>query len=197
LKQFSEDWFKAKIGKVGASRIKDVMAKGQGKTRESYMMELLTARLTGEYPESYTSTEMQRGIETEAEAKAYYELITGNVVTETGWIDCPDVPMSGASPDGLIGIDGLIEVKCPNTSTHIKTILSGKIQTGYIYQMMWQMYCTETDWCDFVSYDNRLPDDLKLYVQRVQRNNILILEIKDEVVKFNQELDDLIKKLRG
>ena len=197
MEQRTEEWFKHKIGKVGASRLDAVCAKGQGVTRKNYMMELLIARLTGEYPESYTSPEMQRGIDLETEARYAYENLTGNVVMETGFILHPLIKDSGASPDGLIGIDGGLEIKCPNTATHLKYLMTDKIDTKYIYQMQWGMACTERQWWDFVSYDNRLPDKLKIYVQRFERDEDIIKFLTEEVEEFIKELNELQLKLEA
>ena len=197
MEQRTEEWFKHKIGKVGASRLDAVCAKGQGVTRKNYMMELLIARLTGEYPESYTSPEMQRGIDLETEARYAYENLTGNVVMETGFILHPFIKDSGASPDGLIGIDGGLEIKCPNTATHLKYLMTDKIDTKYIYQMQWGMACTERQWWDFVSYDNRLPDKLKIYVQRFERDEDIIKFLTEEVEEFIKELNELQLKLEA
>ena len=197
MEQRTEEWFKYKIGKVGASRLDAVCAKGQGVTRKNYMMELLIARLTGEYPESYTSPEMQRGIDLETEARYAYENLTGNVVMETGFILHPLIKDSGASPDGLIGIDGGLEIKCPNTATHLKYLMTDKIDTKYIYQMQWGMACTERQWWDFVSYDNRLPDKLKIYVQRFERDEDIIKFLTEEVEEFIKELNELQLKLEA
>ena len=197
MEQRTEEWYSAKIGKVGASRLDAVCAKGQGVTRKNYMMELLIARLTGEYPESYISPEMQRGIDLETEASYAYENLTGNVVMQTGFILHPFIKDSGASPDGLIGIDGGLEIKCPNTATHLKYLMTDKIDTKYIYQMQWGMACTERQWWDFVSYDNRLPDKLKIYVQRFERDEDIIKFLTEEVEEFIKELNELQLKLEA
>lgn len=196
--QRTEEWYKAKIGKVGASKIADIMAKtksGPSASRQNYMMELLVARLTGEYPESYQSADMLWGIEYEPIARELYEEITGNIVTETGFILASDIPDAGASPDGLIGIDGLIEIKCPKTATHVNYILTENIDTKYIYQMQWQMYCTNREWCDFVSYDPRMPERFNIFIKRVDRNQEIIDSIKIEVIKFLDELNEIEKQL--
>ena len=197
MEQRTDEWFSAKIGKVGASRLDAVCAKGQGVTRKNYMMELLIARLTGVYPESYTSPEMQRGIELEPEARCAYEKLTGNVVMETGFILHPFIKDSGASPDGLIGVDGGLEIKCPNTATHLKYLMTHKIDTKYIYQMQWGMDCTEREWWDFVSYDNRLPDKLQIFIERFPRDEDIIKFLREEVEKFNNELNELQLKLEA
>ena len=198
MEQRSDEWYAARIGRITASRIKDVMAKtksGYSASRKNYMAQLVCEILTDQPQESFTSAAMQYGIDTEAEARQAYEWASGEFVDECGFFNAPDIERSGASPDGLIDADGLIEIKCPNTATHLDTILSGKIDPGYVYQMQWQLYCSERKWCDFVSYDNRLPEKLRLFIKRVNRDDDLISEIKDEVVKFLSELDDMINKL--
>ena len=200
VNQRSADWFEARVGKVTASRIADVMAKtktGYGASRKNYMADLICERLTGIKTDGYMNQAMQHGVDTEPEARQAYEVEKFCAVTETGFYICPDIPESGASPDGLIGDDGLIEIKAPNTSTHIDTLLSGAIDDKYIKQMQWQMYCTGRKWCDFVSYDNRLPENLRLFIKRVERDDKLIEEIKIEVVKFLAEVDDTVKRLIG
>jgi len=197
MQQRTDEWFSAKIGKVGASRLDAVCAKGQGVTRKNYMMELLIARLTGVYPESYTSPEMERGTILEPEARCAYERLTGNVVNEVGFIPHTLIKDAGASPDGLIGIDGGLEIKCPNTATHLKYLMSHKIDTKYIYQMQWGMDCAEREWWDFVSYDNRLPDKLQIFIERFPRDEDIIKFLREEVEKFNEELNELQLKLEA
>lgn len=197
MKQRTEEWYSAKIGKVGASRLGAVCAKGTGATRTNYMMDLLIQRLTGEYTENYTSAEMYKGAILETEARSFYEITTGNVVMETGFHDHPSIKMSGASPDGLIGFDGGLEIKCPNTATHFKYLMTHKIDTKYIYQMQWGMDCTDREWWDFVSYDNRLPNNLKIYIQRFPRDEDIIKFLREEVERFIKELNELQLKLEA
>ena len=194
--QGTPEWFEAKLGKIGASHISDVMAKGSGTTRNNYMMRLLCERLTGNHEETYSNATMKRGIEEEPMAIAEYELATGRLVTAVGFIDNPKVPMSGASPDGLVGDDGLIEVKSPNTAQHVDTLLAGKIDRKYRLQMMWQIYCTKREWCDFVSYDPRMPPKHQLVVIRVEKDNAVITDIRIAVETFLTELDALEAKLK-
>jgi len=195
--QQTSEWYESKIGKVSASRCADVMARiksGYSMSRKNYMMDLVIARLTGVYPESFTSPAMQWGIETEAEARKEYEAETFNIVQEVGFIELnEDV---GCSPDGLIGENGGLEIKCPNTVTHIDTILSGKIDRKYMLQIQFSLWVTGREWWDYVSYDPRCPANLRLYIQRVYRDENLISEISEEVEKFVEEMKDLIKKLQ-
>jgi putative phage-type endonuclease len=191
IEQLSEEWFKARLGKVTASRVKDVMAKtksGPAATRTNYMMELLCQRLTGKREESFTSAAMQRGTDLEPIARMTYELNTGNEVTEAEFIVHPEYSAMGASPDGFVGDDGLIEVKCPNTAKHLACIQSDSYDKQYYPQMQFQMACTGRKWCDFVSYDDRLPDELQLFVCRVARSEDYINLMMDEVMKFLAEL---------
>ena len=195
MEQRTGEWWEAKIGKVGASRIGDVMSKGQGVTRKNYMMELLIARLTGKYPESFTSDAMQWGIDNEPIARSAYEIATGSVVSEVGFILHPTISGAGASPDGMMPDRGL-EIKCPNTATHLDTLLSGKIKKDYIYQMQFGMMCANVDKWDFVSFDPRLNEKNQLCIITVEKDPAMCAEIENEVVRFLQELADLEEKLK-
>jgi len=195
-----EAWLQARCGKVGASMIHAIMARtksGYSASRDNYMSDLLIERLTGRPTETYQSEAMLHGINTEPQAKAFYELETGNQVVNVGFIPHPFIENAGASPDGLIGDDGLIEVKCKNTANHIDFLLNENIEQKHIYQMQWQMEVTGRKWCDFVSFDNRLPERLQMKIVRVERDDSLIAEIKDEVIKFLGELDEKLIKLEG
>ncbi len=198
IKQRTPEWEACRIGRVTASRIADLMAKtktGASASRKNYMAQLICERMTGQKEESYINAAMQHGIDTEAEARQAYELETFQAVIECGFYIAEDIPESGSSPDGLVNDDGLIEIKCMNTANHIETLLSGNIDNRYILQMQWQMYCTGRQWNDFVSYDNRMPEHLRLFIKRVERDDKLIEEIKSEVVKFLDELEETVKKL--
>ena len=194
--QGSPEWLEQRRGWVTASRLVDVMAKGKGITRSNYMAELVVQRLTGVFPESYTSPDMQWGIDNEAGAAAAYAFLTDREVTEVGFVPHPTIAKTGASPDRRVDDDGLIEIKCPKTNTHIQTLLGGKIDRRYILQMQWQMECDQRQWCDVVSFDPRLPPEMQLHVQRVERDETLIAEITTEVVQFLADLDTLIEQLR-
>ena len=161
----SDAWFQSRIGKVTASRVADVIAKtktGYSTSRENYMAQLVCERMTGTVAESYTNAAMQHGTDNEPLARAAYEALKDVLVDEVAMITHPTISMAGASPDGLVGDDGLIEIKCPNTATHIDTLLSDKVPSKYVTQMMWQMACTGRQWCDFVSFDPRMPKELQL-----------------------------------
>ena len=200
LIQGSPEWFAARCGKVTASRIADVIAKtrsGWGASRGNYMAELIAERLTGTPAETYTSAAMQRGIDTEPQARAAYEFFTDATVETVGFVAHHDIPESGASPDGLVGKDGVLEIKCPNTATHIDTLLTEKIPDKYIVQMQWQMACSGRKWCDFVSFDPRLPQKLCLYVKRFKRDDDRIKEIDGMVREFLKETADKVAALEA
>ena len=198
MDQQTEEWHNARLGKVTASRLSDVMARtktGYGASRANYMTELVLERLTGRRAEGYTNAAMQWGIDTEADAKAAYEFRTNAEIVSVGFIDHPLIDMTGASPDGLIGEDGLIEIKCPNSATHIDYLLTGMVPKKYDLQMQWQMACTGRQWCDFVSYDPRLPPNLSMLIKRIDRDNDLIAEMEIEVREFLDEVTRTVELL--
>ena len=185
--QGSDEWFQARLGKVTASRIADVLAKtktGWGASRYSYMGELIAERLTGRPNESFTTAAMQWGKDNEDRARQAYVFRYDRQVEETGFVEHPRLEgLAGASPDGLVE-DGLIEIKCPSTITQLDTISSGNVPTRYQLQMQWQMECTGRKWCDFISFDPRLPENLQLFVKRVNIGELLEPEIR----KFCDEM---------
>lgn len=196
--QGSEEWFAHRLGRVTASRLSDVVAKlktGEAASRAGYRAELVAERLTGKRVEGFTNAAMAWGTAAEPLARAAYEAEMGLFVAETGMIDHPTIAMAGASPDGLVSIDGQIEAKCPETKNHIDTILSGSAPAKYIPQMQWQMACTGRAWCDFISFDPRMPQEMQLFVVRVLRDDALIAHYEAEVIKFLAEVDDTILKL--
>lgn len=198
IEQGSEAWFAQRLGKVTASRVADVIAKtktGYSTSRDNYMAQLVCERMTNTVAESFTNTAMAWGTETEPLARAAYEAYADVLVDEVAMITHPTIEASGASPDGLVGDDGMLEIKCPNTATHIDTLLSQSVPGKYNTQMQWQMACTGRQWCDFVSFDSRLPTELQLFVKRVPRDNAYIAMLEEEVQKFLVELDGKIKKL--
>ena len=198
MEQRTDSWFAARAGKVTASAIYKVMARtktGWGADRANYMAQLVSERLTGRPADSFSNSAMQWGIDTEPQARAMYELETGQGVVECGFFDHPEIAMSGASPDGLIGEKGLIEIKCPNTATHIATLRGAEIEGNYIKQMQWQMACTGTEWCDFVSFDPRLPDEMQMHIRRIERDDEMLREIGEHVTEFLAEVDATIADL--
>lgn len=198
--QRTDDWFAERAGKVTASAIYKVMAKtktGYGAERANYMADLITERLTGNATQGFTNAAMMWGIETESQARSMYSLVSLNDVDETGFWSHPSIPMTGASPDGLVGEDGLVEIKCPNSATHIATLRGASIERKYMLQMQWQMACTGRAWCDFVSFDPRMPDEMQIHIQRVNRDTDLLAEIEAEVTMFLAEVDAAISDLRA
>ena len=198
VEQGTPEWFAARLGNVTASRVADVIAKtksGYSASRENYMAQLICERMTNTVAESYTNAAMQWGTETEPLARAAYESLADVLVDEVGYVQHPRIERAGASPDGLIGLFGLLEIKCPNTATHIDTLITEQVPTKYITQMQWQMACTGRQWCDFVSFDPRLPDGLQLFVKRVDASTEYITTLEEEVEKLLYELDNKIFKL--
>lgn len=199
MEQRSEEWIAIRLGKVTASRAADVMAKtktGYSASRETYMAQLITERLTNTRADGFTSAAMMHGVDTEPQARMAYEFMTGETVEETGFVLHPSIQGFGASPDGLVGSDGLIEIKCPNSATHIDTLLSEKVPAKYITQMQVQMMCTGREWCDFVSFDPRLPGDMVFWSKRVWADPERQQDIETEVRKFLIEVEDKLQKLR-
>jgi len=190
-------WWAARLGKVTASRVADVVAKtksGYSASRQNYMADLIVERLTGQKATNFSNAAMEWGVEQEPHARAAYSARTGELVEEVGFIDHPTIAMSGASPDGLVG-DGCVEYKCPQTANHLEYLLAGKPPEKYVIQMQWQMACTNRAFCEFVSYDPRLPEHLQMLVVRVPRDDKRIAELEAEVRKFLAELDDKLQQL--
>jgi putative phage-type endonuclease len=200
MEQRTEEWFRARVGKATASRIADVLSKiktGESASRKNYKMELVVQRLTGQLGESFTNAAMEWGTATEPQARMAYEAHTGSFVEEKGFVDHPTIEWFGCSPDGLVGDDGLIEIKCMNTANHVETIIEGKPPSRYIPQMQCQMAVTGRQWCDFVAFDPRLPEDLQLLVVRVDRDQEYIDQMEVEVKQFLSEVNDLFNQLKA
>ena len=199
LEQGSQEWLLARCGKVTASRVADIMAKtksGYSASRGNYMAELVCERLTGVPTDTFKSAAMEWGTAQEPHARAAYEAVGGVLVEEVGFVPHPSIPDAGASPDGLVKDNGLIEIKCPYTATHIDTLLSGKVPDRYNTQMQWQMACTGRVWCDYVSYDPRMPENMRLFLTRVFRDQSAILAMETEVLTFIHELTDKVAALK-
>lgn len=192
MEQQSPEWFAVKCGKVSASHMSDVLAKGSGVTRKKYMMKLLAERLSGIPQASCTNGSMQWGIDTEPQARTAYEMANLEVVRQVGFIELDGD--TGCSPDGLVGGEGLLEIKCPDTSTHLGYILAGKMPTEYVNQVQAQLWVTGRKWCDFVSFDPRVPSR-PYWSIRVKRDEKKIDEIKEAVDAFVAELKDLEAKI--
>ena len=192
MEQRSPEWLQVRWGKVTASRMADIIAKtksGYAASRKNYLAELVIERLTTPPTEDngYKNQSMQFGIDNEPVARLAYELETGNTVEEAFFEQLDDD--IGASPDGYVRDDGLIEIKCPNTATHIDTLRSQKVPNQYFVQIQGQLLCTGRDWCDFVSFDPRLPENAQLFIKRVNRDELFIKELRHELKKFIKEVD--------
>ena len=197
VEQLSPEWFALRLGKVTASRIKDVIATtktGYSTSRDKYMTQLLLERITNTVAESYTNDAMTWGTEQEPFARAKYEGLASTLVEQVAFVNHPTIPMSGASPDGLVMDDGLVELKCPMSHTHLESILGG-IDDQYMPQVQWQMAVTGRSYTDLCSYDPRFPEHLQLVVKRINRDNDYIAKLEKEVVKFLAELDDKVNKV--
>lgn len=199
IEQRSDAWFQQRAGCLTASRIGDMMAKtksGPSASRANYAAQLIAERLTGTVAASFSNAAMQHGTDCEPKARTAYEFIHDVTVVEAPFVKHPTLEWAGASPDGFVD-DGLVEIKCPNTATHIATLRGSNIDQKYIYQMQFQMACTGTAWCDFVSYDPRLPYEMQLHVRRVERDDDLIAEIEAEAVAFLDEIAATVADLEN
>jgi len=207
IEQRTEAWFQSRLGKVTASRISDVIAKtktGVSTSRQNYLIQLVSERLTGKKGDSFVNQAMLDGIEREAAARELYEKTRGVSVTEVGFFDHPIIKNSGASPDGAVNSEeegkyvGLIEIKCPIETTHTNTLMSKSVPSKYIPQIQWQMASVSPNvkWCDFISYNPNFPDTMQIFVARVERDNDYIAELEVEVVKFLDEVEQTILKLK-
>jgi putative phage-type endonuclease len=205
IEQRTEEWFEQRLGKVTASRISDVIAKtktGVSTSRQNYLVQLVSERITGKKGDSFVNQAMLDGIERESAARALYMLNRDVSVTEVGFFDHPIIKNSGASPDGAVNAEeegkyaGLIEIKCPIETTHTNTLMSKSVPSKYIPQMQWQLACTGARWVDFVSYNPNFPEELQLFVARVDRDDTYIAELEAEVIKFLNEVDQTIIKLK-
>ena len=198
VEQGSPEWHSARVGSLGASQIKDAFAKtksGWGASRKNLVAQIVAERMTGEASEFFCSADMARGNELEPEARRAYEFMTGNTVAEVGLYKHPTIPGTHASPDGLVGDDGLTEIKCPRTSTHIDYILGGTPPAQYVPQMLWQMACSGRKWCDFVSYDRRMPIEHQLFIVRLDRDDEAIKQMEADCAEFLREVEEIITKL--
>lgn len=201
LEQHTPEWIQMRVGCVTASRMADVMAKlkkkdAEAQTRADYRADIVCETLTGRAADHYVSPAMQWGIDNEIFARNAYEVeiapteLVGFALHDT-------VKKMGASPDGLVGDDGLVQFKCPTTATHLDYIIAGVVPAEYHWQMLCEMACTGRSWCDFVSYDPRLPKKLQLFVRRFERDDARIAAMEAEVEKFLAEVDEQIAKLKS
>jgi len=200
VKQGGDEWKQARVGKVTASRVDDVMAttkSGPAASRANYMAEVLSERLTDDPYPQFVSGDMRRGTEVEPEARTSFEVETGIMVRPVGFVPHPVIPMFGASPDGLIGDEGLLELKCPKTATHLKYLLAGVPPPEYVPQMTAQCSCTGRPFVWFASYDPRLPEDLKLFIVKFTPTQAQIAHMESTVKAFLAELSELEARVRG
>lgn len=198
MEQRSPEWYAARCGSLGASQLNEALAttkSGWGASRENLKNRIIAERLTGVPAESFQNAAMAWGVAQEDNARTAYEASRGVFVQEMGIALHPTLLHTHASPDGLVGDDGLIEIKCPNTTTHIETLRVKKAPSKYINQMLWQMRCTDRQWCDFVSYDPRLPSHLQLFVTRVERDDVAIAGLELKVAEFLNEVQQEIDRL--
>lgn len=199
MEQRTQEWFDARLGKVTASRVADVIAKtktGVSTSRQNYLTQLVTERLTGKKADTYVNQAMQDGIDREETARTLYELKYGEV-KEVGFIDHPTVAMSGASPDGLIADgEGILEIKCPIETTHTTTLMTDKVPSKYVPQIQWQMAVTGARFAHFVSYNPNFPDNMVLFVKQLDRDDEYIKMLVDEILTFLKEVDNTIIKLK-
>ena len=199
VEQGSEEWKRLRVGSLGASRLQEAIARtktGWGASRANLMAELVCERLTGNPSDCFTNAAMKWGNDFEAEAREAYEFWADVDVETCGLFHHPHIEGTHASPDGLVGDDGMLEIKCPTSATHIDTLMGRTVPAKYATQMMWQLACSGRKWCDFVSYDPRMPESMRLFVRRLERNDETIAELEAAVGAFLSELDKKVMELR-
>lgn len=196
IEQGTDDWLLLRNGKITSSKISDIMAKGDGKTRDKYRIQLAIERITGKPAgNTFKSAAMKRGNEHEPLAREHYEFVNDVDVQQVAFVLHQTLSNAGASPDGLVGDDGLLEIKCPDQSTHIEYLLSKKVPGKYLLQIQWQLACTKRLWCDFMTYSHDLPIHLRAMAIRVHRDEQKINELERAAIQFDNEIETLIKQL--
>lgn len=195
IEQGSQEWLQMRLGKLTASRMSDVLAAKTTAARRNYMAQLVAERLTGSITPSFTSGPMEWGTEHEPLARAEYEIRTDSTVDQVPFVDHPTIEWCGASPDGIVSSVGLVEIKCPNTATHIDYLLGKKPPTKYLPQMTLQLACTGRKWCDFVSYDPRMPEKHRLFVVRYTPDAAYLAKVEDEAKIFLDEVSAMLEQL--
>ncbi len=195
--QGSDEWLLERAGKVTASQIHNVMMKSTTAGYQNYMAQLICERLTGQPVETFRSAAMEHGNDTEPQARAFYEMETGLTVQEVGFLEHPSISGCGASPDGLVGEIGLVEIKCPQPAKHIKNLMGDAIDRNYLLQMQWQMACTGRAWCDFVSFNPAFSDRLQMSVRRVEINPETQEEMRATVTTFLAKMEAKLETLHG
>ena len=200
IKQGTDEWKQLRLGKVTASRVADILAKtktGPSASRQNYLIELAIQRVTNIIQESYSNSAMEWGVENEAQARVAYEVASMNFVDQVPFVDHPTIKNFGASPDGLIGKEGLIEIKCPNSATHWEYFKTKEAPKKYFIQMQAQMSCTGRKWCDFVSFDPRMPERSQLLIVHVPRDNEFIATMEAEIQQFLNEVEVEVNLMKG
>jgi putative phage-type endonuclease len=200
IKQGGEEWKRLRLGRVTASRVADLMAKtksGPSASRANYMAQLIAERLTDTVADTFTNAAMQHGTETEPEARDAYSFYQAALIDQVAFVQHPRIEHAGCSPDGLVGTDGLVEIKCPQTATHLETLLGQAVPSKYVLQMQFQMACTGRKWCDFASYDPRMPENMRLFVKRLNRDDVVIKEIDDAIAVFLLEMAVKLSQLNS
>lgn len=200
-KQQGDAWIKNRVGRITGSRIADVIsvltrASGAKKAgdpsakRDAYKLELIAERLTGRAKDHYVSPAMEHGTDTEDDARLYYERALGVMVAPVGFVLHPKYDFTGASPDALVDEDGILEIKCPETTTHLEYVMAGEVPEQYIPQIQWELACTGRKWADFVSYDPRIEEPkLRFFYRRIERNDALIEQYTQAVLKLQAEIE--------
>ena len=207
MDQRSQEWWDARCGKVTASRVGDLMARNQprkGKTvgewsarRNNYLEEKIAERIIGKPRDRKKVASLDYRLELEPDARKAYEFYFDNEVVQVGFIDHPRIPNFGASPDGLVGSDGGQEIKCLDPETHIRLIRAGGVDLDYVYQCQSGMACTDRKWWEFVAYCPEMPEEGRIWVQRFQRNDIMIADIEKNVIEFLAEVDQKVEEVRA
>ena len=196
--QRTPEWLAERAGSCTASRASDVLAKiktGEAAVRRKYRIQLVTERLTGIPVQGYINAAMQWGTDTEPMARMAYEAARGVFVEETGFCKHPSIAYCGASPDGLIADDGLVEIKCPESTTHIDWMTQSRVPPEHVPQLQFQLWVTGRQWCEFVSFDPRTPEHLRLFVVRALRDEAYINSLAAEVISFLADVEATIEQL--
>lgn len=200
IEQGSPEWLMARLGKITASKVAEVLAvtkNGPSERRTKYLWQLVSERLTGDFTRTYTNDAMLWGIENEPIAREFYEALNDVKVEQVGLYVHPRFDFAAASPDGLVGDDGLIEIKCLTTVNHIRAIYDNQPPKDYLPQVHWQMACTGRQWCDLTLFDPRVPLEMQLHTFRIERDDEEIEKMEDHVLTFNGEIEGIIAKLRS
>ena len=199
--QGTDEWKLLRLGHATASRITDVMSKGRGSAESAgvrnYRAQLVAERLTGTVEETYCNADMQRGIDLEDTARTLYSFESGNKVDQIAFMKHPGIDFSGMSPDGMVGDDGLIEIKVPRIATHIEYVLNDSVPAKYIKQLQWQMAVSGRKWNDFISYCPELPDHMQLFIIRADRDDALISEMEKAVITFLASVELMMADLEA